>query len=142
MAESESAALLQPATLRNLLEQLSVTGVDEIEIVRGESRLYVRREPGDRWTGDPSVDRGSDARQVIAAPLTGIYYERPKPDQPPFVTVGTTIHAGQVVALIETMKLFNEVTADITGEVAEVVPLDGDLVEVGHPLMYVNQSEE
>ena len=141
MVESRDGDLIQPATLQNLLEHLTAAGVEEIEIVRGESRLFIRRQPG---TSAASAlrSRPADTRHAIAAPLTGVYYGRPKPEDPPFVTVGATVQPGQVVALIETMKLFNEVAADITGEVVEIAPQEGDLVEAGHTLLYVVPAQE
>lgn len=131
-------SLLDPQTLRELFRQLEATDVDELEVVTGTSRLYLRREPGRRTSVQAGPGAGSAPAGVpIVAPLTGVYYARPTPDQPPFVTPGTTIEAGQVVALIETMKLFNEVLSEIAGEVIDVTVHEGDLVEVGQPIMYV-----
>lgn len=139
-AEGTRLSLLDPDTLRQLLQQLQATDVDELEVVCGSSRLYLRREPR-------KLPFASPARQgepsplpsgiPIVAPLTGVFYTRAAPDQPPYAAAGETIVAGQVVGLIETMKLFNEVTAEVAGEVVSVNVKDGDLVEAGQALMYV-----
>lgn len=138
-------SLLDPATLRRLILELERSDVEELEIADGSSRLFLRREPG-RSAVLPRGDSrsGVDASDgtPIEAPLTGVYYSRPSPDQPAFVQPGDLIVAGQVVALIETMKLFNEVTAEIGGEVTRLVHRDGDLVEAGQALIYVRARAE
>jgi acetyl-CoA carboxylase biotin carboxyl carrier protein len=139
-------SLLDPALIRDVLGQLAGTAIDELEVSDGSSRLYIRREPGDRHESggaerDDEALTGS-AVSAITAPLTGVYYARPAPDQPVFVSEGSVVLVDDVVGLIETMKLFNEVTAEISGRVTEIVALDGDLVEAGHALMFVAPLEE
>jgi len=146
MAGSDEAipSLLDAETVRHVLRLLEATDVDELEITHGRSRLYLRRDPTAR-TAAPRGD-GEPASEIegvaISAPLTGIYYPRPSPEEPAFVTQGGMIEPGQIVALIETMKLFNEVTAELAGEVLSILVQHGDLVEAGQPLMYVRPREE
>ncbi len=73
----------------------------------------------------------------ITAPMVGTYYEAPSPDDAPFVKVGDNISIGQVVCIIEAMKLMNEIEADVSGRVTEICIKNGDYVEFGQPLMYV-----
>lgn len=137
--------LFNPAALRQLIERLEATDVDEFELMIGSSRLLLKRDLTKRTPAGASGSARDGARTVgvpLAAPLTGVFYARPAPDQAPFAVPGTTIEVGQVVALIETMKLFNEVTAEIAGEVVSVVAEQGALVEVGQPLMYVIPRDE
>lgn len=134
-------SLLDPETLRQLLRRIEVTDVEELEVVLGPSRLYLRREPGKRAVLE-AESRGVDGSRAapgvpVIAPLTGVYYSRPTPDQPVFAEPGMVVEAGQVVALIETMKLFNEVITEVSGEVVDILAHDGDLVESGKPIMYV-----
>ncbi|HZU11387.1 MAG TPA: biotin/lipoyl-containing protein [Chloroflexota bacterium] len=130
--------LLDPATLRELLRHLEQTDVDELEVVSGEARLYLRREPGKRGAVGPGErPREAPAGVPIVAPLTGVFYARSSPDQSPYVAPGDVIQPGQVVALIETMKLFNEVVAEIAGEVLSIAVDEGDLIEAGQPILYV-----
>ena len=141
---SESPSVLDPETLEHLLRQLETTDVDELEIVQGDARIYLRREPGQRADLAPRqllprLDHESDF--AITAPLTGIFYGRPSPEKAAFVEEGQSVEPGQVVALIETMKLFNEVTAELRGEVTRITVTDGDLVEVGQPLVYIKPTE-
>ncbi len=137
--------LLDPDTLRRLLRYLEATDVDEIEMVAGGSRLFLRREPNARMALPESPAQMEEALPPgipIPAPLTGVFYCRPAPEQAAYVEPGDLIAVGQVVALIETMKLFNEVTAELAGDLVSLVVRDGDLVEVGQPLMYVRPREE
>ena len=73
----------------------------------------------------------------ITSPMTGIYYAAPSPSSPPFVNEGDSISAGQVIGLIEAMKVFNEVPAPTSGTVLKVVAESGQLVNLGDPLLYV-----
>jgi len=144
-ARETCGSILDPNTLRHLFRQLEATDVDELEVQVGPSRLYLRREPGRRTRVEPGeqpLEAQATDELVIAAPLTGMFYARPSPDQPAFVEPGGHVELGQVVALIETMKLFNEVTAEVAGEVLSVNAADGDLVEAGQPLMYVRMRED
>lgn len=73
----------------------------------------------------------------VSSPMTGIYYSAPSPGAPPFCKVGETVSAGQVVGLIEAMKVFNEITAPLAGTVTAVKVESGQLVQPGDPLIYI-----
>lgn len=139
-ADGQEPSLLDASALRQFIRQLEKTDVDELDLQVGSSRLCIRREPGQRTSelGSPALEAASGV--PVCAPLTGVYYSRASPDQPAYATAGDEVHAGQVLALIETMKLFNEVIAEVGGEVDRVLVEDGDLVEVGQALMYIRQS--
>ncbi|MFI5385839.1 MAG: acetyl-CoA carboxylase biotin carboxyl carrier protein [Fimbriimonadales bacterium] len=74
---------------------------------------------------------------AVTSPMTGIYYGAPSPNAPPFVREGVHVTAGQVVGLIEAMKVFNEITASTSGRVLKIVAEGGQLVQPGDPLLYV-----
>lgn len=73
----------------------------------------------------------------ITSPMVGTYYEAPSPDDAPFVKVGDNVSIGQVVCIIEAMKLMNEIEADVSGKITEICVKNGDFVEFGQVLMYV-----
>ncbi|MGH2447761.1 MAG: acetyl-CoA carboxylase biotin carboxyl carrier protein [Chloroflexota bacterium] len=129
---------LDPEVLRKLLDQLQGTDVDELELVAGETRVIVRREPGATASEAPAELHEAHGAALVA-PLAGVFYGRPSPELLPYVSVGSVVSEGDVVALIETMKLFNEVVSELAGEVAEILHSDGDVVEAGQPLMYFRQ---
>ncbi|HSO30773.1 MAG TPA: biotin/lipoyl-containing protein [Candidatus Sulfomarinibacteraceae bacterium] len=80
----------------------------------------------------------SAARPSVKAPLTGIWYGSPSPGTAPYVAVGGEVAAGQVIGLIEAMKLFNEIKSDLSGRVARVHAEDGKLVKARQPLIEVD----
>ena len=91
--------------------------------------------------GDPApVATAAPARPSVKAPLTGIWYGSPSPGTAPYVTVGGEIVAGQVVGLIEAMKLFNEIKSDLSGRVARIHAENGKLVKARQPLIEVDPS--
>ena len=69
--------------------------------------------------------------------MTGIYYSAPSPSSPPYLQEGDTVTAGQVIGLIEAMKVFNEIPAPTSGVVVKVTVESGQLVNLGDPLMYL-----
>jgi acetyl-CoA carboxylase biotin carboxyl carrier protein len=73
----------------------------------------------------------------VTSPMTGIYYSAPSPGAPPFCKQGDTVNAGQVVGLIEAMKVFNEITAPTSGTVTAIKAENGQLVQPGDPLIYI-----
>lgn len=73
----------------------------------------------------------------VSSPMTGIYYSSSSPGSPPFAQEGDTVQAGQVVGLIEAMKVFNEITAPVSGIVTKVSAENGKLVQPGDPLLYI-----
>ncbi len=73
----------------------------------------------------------------IVAPMVGTFYSSPSPDEAPFVNVGDSIGVGQVVCIIEAMKLMNEIEAEASGRITEICVKNGESVEFGQVLMYV-----
>ena len=74
----------------------------------------------------------------VPAPLTGIYYTSPSPGAAPYIEVGEEIAIGQVIGLIEAMKLFNEIKSDVAGRVVRLIAENGSLVKAKHPLIEVD----
>jgi acetyl-CoA carboxylase biotin carboxyl carrier protein len=138
--------------LGSLLERSDLT---ELEVEVGGTELVLRKPaatlvatavaepaatavPASTLTSDPVSDAArAPSRPAIAAPLTGIWYGSPAPGSAPFVEVGREVAVGQVVGLIEAMKLFNEIKSDLAGRVVRVVPESGSLVKAKQPLIEV-----
>jgi acetyl-CoA carboxylase biotin carboxyl carrier protein len=83
---------------------------------------------------EPSVD---STLHKITSPMVGTFYQSPSPDADPYVKVGSKVQKDTVVCIIEAMKLFNEIEAEVDGEIVEVLVKDGQLVEYGQPLFLV-----
>jgi acetyl-CoA carboxylase biotin carboxyl carrier protein len=77
---------------------------------------------------------------AVVAPLTGVFYLAPSPGAVPYVKVGGTVSAGQVIGLIEAMKLFNEIKSDVNGTVRRIAAETGSLVKAKQPLIEVEPS--
>jgi acetyl-CoA carboxylase biotin carboxyl carrier protein len=86
---------------------------------------------------EPARPRGSHA---IVAPLTGVFYRSPSPGAEPYVRESGPVNAGQVIGLIEAMKLFNEIKSDVTGTVRHLAVGDGDLVKARQTLIEVDPA--
>jgi acetyl-CoA carboxylase biotin carboxyl carrier protein len=80
----------------------------------------------------------TDRTVTITSPMVGTFYRAPAPDEPPFVEVGDRIRSGQTVCIIEAMKLMNELEAEVSGEIVEILVENGDPIEYGQVLMRVN----
>lgn len=87
----------------------------------------------------PPVAATVDKKWVeVASPMVGTFYRAPAPDEPPFVSVGDRLTKGQVVCIIEAMKLMNEIEAEVSGQVMEILVQNGEPIEYGQTLMLVN----
>ena len=87
-------------------------------------------------TPAPAADNGPDfgAARMVVSPMVGVFYASPSPDDPPFVKVGQKVHKGDVLCIIEAMKLMNEITAEEDGEIIDVCAANGSVVEYGQTL--------
>lgn len=83
------------------------------------------------------VAAADEALHKITSPMVGTFYQAPNPDSPAYVKVGDKVGEETIVCIVEAMKLFNEIEAEIKGEIVEVLVKDGQLVEFGQPLFLV-----
>ncbi|MDQ6682936.1 MAG: acetyl-CoA carboxylase biotin carboxyl carrier protein [Chloroflexota bacterium] len=138
-----------------LAPSFSSSALDELEVDSGDLRLRLVRASAPP-AGDPIPTAAVDARgpaapsaipapfgeaapgmRFVTAPLTGIWYTAPAPGARPYLQVGGEVSAGQVIGLIEAMKLFNEIKSDVTGKVARILAESGALVKRQQPLIEV-----
>ena len=148
--------------VKKLIELLEESGIAEIEIHEGEESVRISRggslplpqtmvnvPPVDASSSlktqlstneNSSSDDYSDEGEVITAPMVGIFYSSPSPDQPPFINKGQNIKTGDVLCIIEAMKIMNQIEADIDGKLVRILVENGDPVEYGQPLFVINPS--
>jgi acetyl-CoA carboxylase biotin carboxyl carrier protein len=148
--------------IKKLIELLEESGIAEIEIKEGEEAVRISRMP----TGSaaphmiahampapaaaiaaapavaaPAVEAAAPKvkpnEHVITAPMVGTFYGSPSPGAKPFVEIGDEIKVGQVLCIIEAMKMMNQIEADRAGRVTSVMARNGDPVEFGQPLFVV-----
>lgn len=96
-----------------------------------------RAVPAGRRAAGPAQGTPPDPGVALIAPLTGVYYSAASPTSAPFVEVGGTISAGQVVCIIEAMKVFNELKAEVSGTVTALLAKNGQLVQKNDALMRI-----
>jgi acetyl-CoA carboxylase biotin carboxyl carrier protein len=82
----------------------------------------------------------TDGEQLIVAPMVGTYYTAPSPDSDPYVTEGDAVEPGQVVGIIEAMKMMNQIESEVTGKVSRILVKNAQPVEYGQPLMVVSAN--
>lgn len=85
----------------------------------------------------PAAQEPDDTASTITAPMVGVFYAAASPDAQPYVSVGSTVKKGDVICIIEAMKLMNEITATQSGTITEVCCADGDIVEFGQTLFKI-----
>lgn len=136
------------AELAALLPELAAQGVVELEVTTGQAHLYVRQRLDQRpfRTVAPTASEAEEPVAVeeglvdITTPLSGVFYASPAPDEPVYVQVGEEVEAGQVVALVEAMKVFNEIHAEVSGVVVAILVTPGQTIQSGQPLIRLRPS--
>jgi acetyl-CoA carboxylase biotin carboxyl carrier protein len=133
--------------LRELIRLLDESNLTEIEVEHDDDRIRVRRDPA--VLGAPVVTSSVGTAQArpaeepstpeddavyVTSPFVGTFYRSPSPESDPFVEIGDEIVAGQVLCIVEAMKLMNEIEADTAGKVVEVLVENGKPVEYGDKL--------
>lgn len=83
------------------------------------------------------IETSTTSGNVVKAPIVGTFYASPSPNKPPYVKVGDTVKKGDVIMIIESMKLMNEVTSEFDGTVKEIMVQDGTPVEYDQPIMII-----
>ena len=140
------------ADLLEALDQLAGTEFHEVDLRVGGARLRVARGPTTAAAGavpaavpmapaagadEGAADAAASGLEAVIAPMVGTFYRRARPDAEPFVSVGDRVRKGQVLCVIEAMKLMNNIEADGSGEVVEIVPEDASPVQYGDRLFVI-----
>lgn len=152
MQERETAWIQR---IEDLVQVLEGSTVGELELTEAGTHIVIRRRPdmvmvsvpaqqahmnaplAQAASAAPLRPEKEDTSVPVPAPLTGVYYSAPSPNDPPFVTPGSMIAVGQVVALVEAMKVFNEIQSEVAGRVKEIVAINGQVVQKGDALLKV-----
>jgi acetyl-CoA carboxylase biotin carboxyl carrier protein len=96
--------------------------------------------PPDPATGPAAVADPAAAGTVVKSPIVGTFYRSPDPNAPAFVSVGDRVKVGQILCIIEAMKLMNEIEAELAGEVVGIHPENGQPVQYGDPLFTIRPA--
>lgn len=137
--------------IRELAQILSQNELNSLEIVEGDTRIRMERGGAEEVHKVQSVPAAPAAAQVpeaeerdagvdfnrlteVKSPLVGVFYAAPSPEAEPYVKIGSTVKKGDVLCIVEAMKLMNEIVAEQDGTVVDVCAHNGDVVEYGQTL--------
>jgi|SRR5579871_2980612 len=151
--------------IKELVQLLVESGIAEIEVQRGDQRVRIRRSstktehsaqiitpivpaaaqspapappnPSVTAPSAPAAQAPPANEIVVKSPIVGTYYDAPKPGDPPFVRVGDSVEPGQVLCIIESMKLMNEIESEVSGIVASKLMENARPVEYGEALFVI-----
>jgi acetyl-CoA carboxylase biotin carboxyl carrier protein len=161
-----SGSTVEFGQLETLLEFMASHGLEELEYERAGLRIRLKKasssvnvaplmaspaqtlplqsrpSPARETAVAPPPSAVSDDLHVIKSPIVGTFYAAPSPGASPFVKIGDIIQAGQVVCIIEAMKLMNEIEADVSGEIVRALVENGQPVEYGQGLFAVRPAKK
>lgn len=147
--------------LKKLIDLVEESGIAEIEVTEGEEKVRITRTTAAQPVYSAPVQQqpavmaapaavpaeaapaaavpaaGPDLSKAMKSPMVGTFYRAASPTSAPFVEVGQTINAGDTLCIIEAMKLMNEIEADHSGVVKEILVSNGQPVEFGEPLFII-----
>jgi len=141
--------------IEKLAKILSDASLTEISLEDGEQAITIRKDvitgapvaiaapaPAAASAAQPAPSPAEPKEEVkrgkpLTSPMVGTFYKSPSPDAKPFVEVGQTVTQGDVVCIVEAMKLMNEIESEFSGKVVEICVQDGQPVEFGQVLMYI-----
>jgi acetyl-CoA carboxylase biotin carboxyl carrier protein len=156
--------------IRELINLATETGIDELEVQRGDNRVRIRRSiagnrelvlaqpaappaaapkaeaaaaPASHSAGakEPPKEPSADPNLLLVrSPIVGTFYEGSAPGSPPFVRVGERVQPGKVLCIIESMKLMNEIEAEVSGIVESKLVMNGQPVEYGEALFAIRSN--
>ena len=125
----------------NSLTEISIEDGDQAVTLRkdviGVSAPVAVQTPVVQPTASHTANEPAKKGRPLTSPMVGTFYSAPSPDAQPFVQVGQTIKEGDVVCIVEAMKLMNEIESEFAGKIIEICVSDGQPVEFGQVLMYV-----
>ena len=155
--------------IQNLIKFVQKSGVEEVKIERDDFKITIKTKsvapqhlivedvptpvsipPSQQPTQavqevntqeiTQSVNLENDSQVIVKSPIIGTFYRKPSPDKPSFVEVGQSIAKGDVLCVIEAMKLFNEIESDFSGKIVKILVDDQSPVEFDQPLFIIDPS--
>ena len=143
--------------IKALAEILSQNNLTSLEVIEGETVIRLEKNISQvvqsigampMPQNNISVENGESQKQEsselnfsnlveVKSPLVGVFYSAPSPESPPFVTIGSKVKKGDVLCIVEAMKLMNEVTCEVDGEIVDICLKNGDVAEYGQVLFKI-----
>jgi acetyl-CoA carboxylase biotin carboxyl carrier protein len=169
--KAEPAVYMNQKELKELIEFLIEKDIAEFELERGDVKVKIKRaaEPlpavlpdaryiavhpapvavpasvpvlaGIDLAANPGAPEPEEVLHIVRSPIVGTFYESPSPGSPPFVKVGEPLEVGQVLCIVEAMKLMNEIECDVAGELVKKLVANGQPIEYGQELFAVRAAK-
>jgi len=137
--------------IRELAALMKEMGLTSLAYRNGAESVKLTRPAGDLPTAaldayttivEPQIDESvSDNAFIIKSPMVGVFYSAPGVDEEPYVTIGDTVHSGDLLCMIEAMKIMNDITAERDGVITGIYVENRQVVEYGQPLFQIRNSE-
>ena len=140
--------------IKKLIEMLQESDLKEIEVSQGDESVRILRDRFVQTNGNniiqqheisggkPEIQQKIETIKVegnvITSPIVGTFYRKPSPDKDPFIRVGETVEKGDVLCIIEAMKMMNEIKSDFSGKIVSINLEDGEPVEFGQSIITIN----
>ena len=140
--------------IKKLIEMLQESDLKEIEVSQGDESVRILRsglnETGvnkviqqtEVYSAEPNIEQKIEPKKIegniITSPIVGTFYRKPSPDKDPFIKVGDSVEQGDVLCIIEAMKMMNEIKSDYSGKIVSIDVEDGQPVEYGQHIITIN----
>ena len=141
--------------IKKLIEMLQDSDLKEIEVSQGDESVRISRDNKSQTYAEPIIQKQfiHEASNVVsqeeipqeevkgnkvASPIVGTFYRKPSPDKDPFIKVGDMVEEGDILCIIEAMKMMNEIKSDFSGKVVSIDVEDGQPVEYGQHIITIN----
>ena len=141
--------------IKKLIEMLQDSDLKEIEVSQGDESVRISRDNKSQTYAEPIIQKQfiHEASNVVsqeeipqeevkgnkvASPIVGTFYRKPSPDKDPFIKVGDVVQEGDILCIIEAMKMMNEIKSDFSGRVVSIDVEDGQPVEYGQHIITIN----
>ena len=140
--------------IKKLIEMLQESDLKEIEVSQGDESVRILRsglnetdankviQQTEVYSAEPNIEQKIEPKKIegniITSPIVGTFYRKPSPDKDPFIKVGDSVEQGDVLCIIEAMKMMNEIKSDFSGKIVSIDVEDGQPVEYGQHIITIN----
>ena len=140
--------------IKTLIEMLEASNLNEIEVSQGEESVRISKSSGEvKFLQDSNIGNNNESQSInkidnnqieneikgnqVTSPIVGTFYKKPSPDKEPFVKVGDIVNKGDVLCIIEAMKMMNEIKSEYDGKISSIEVDDGQPVEFGQTIIVI-----
>ena len=137
--------------IKKLIHMLEQSDLNEIEVSQGEESVRISKgnsnvistnisntDQSQASTNQDPIESNAEVKgNIIKSPIVGTFYRKPSPEKPPFVNIGDTVSEGDVVCIVEAMKMMNEIKSEYSGKIISILPSDGQPIEFDQTLIII-----